>query len=65
MAHGGLLGITEAVHCGVPVIVTPIYGDQFLNAAAVKSRGTAIILKLHDINEKNLVEAFQNITSER
>lgn len=28
VTHGGLLGSSEAAHCGVPVIVTPMYGDQ-------------------------------------
>lgn len=28
VTHAGLMGTTEAVHCGVPVVVTPMYGDQ-------------------------------------
>lgn len=28
--HGGLMGSTEAIHCGTPVIVTPFYGDQVM-----------------------------------
>lgn len=28
ITHGGLLGSSEAAHCGVPTIVTPMYGDQ-------------------------------------
>lgn len=28
VTHGGLMGSTEAAHCGVPVVVTPMYGDQ-------------------------------------
>lgn len=28
VSHGGLLGSSEAAHCGVPVITTPMFGDQ-------------------------------------
>uniref|UniRef100_A0A1B0DEG4 UDP-glucuronosyltransferase n=1 Tax=Phlebotomus papatasi TaxID=29031 RepID=A0A1B0DEG4_PHLPP len=42
MAHGGLLGSSEAAYCGVPVIATPMYGDQFFNAASLKHRGMGV-----------------------
>ncbi|XP_049281307.1 UDP-glucosyltransferase 2-like isoform X1 [Anopheles funestus] len=42
VSHGGLLGVSEAVHCGVPVVIMPIYGDQFLNAAALVNRGVGV-----------------------
>uniref|UniRef100_A0A182MLU6 Uncharacterized protein n=1 Tax=Anopheles culicifacies TaxID=139723 RepID=A0A182MLU6_9DIPT len=42
VSHGGLLGVSEAVHCGVPVVAMPIYGDQFLNAAALVNRGVGV-----------------------
>ena len=65
MAHGGLLGITETVHCGVPAIVTPFHGDQFLNAAAIESHGMAVILKFQDIDEEHLTEALDKVTSSK
>jgi glucuronosyltransferase len=65
MAHGGLLGITEATYCGVPTIVMPFYGDQFLNAAAAEQRGLAIIQNYHDLNEENLRAAFEKVTSKK
>lgn len=38
ITHGGLLGSTEAVYHGVPVLGFPVFGDQELNMArAVKS----------------------------
>jgi glucuronosyltransferase len=51
-SHGGMLGVLEAVHCGVPIIVTPLYRDQFINAAAVEQQGIGVILPFEDITEK-------------
>lgn len=28
LSHGGLLGSSETVHCGVPTVFTPMFGDQ-------------------------------------
>lgn len=53
VSHGGLLGVSEAVHCGVPVVAMPIYGDQFLNAAAVVNRGAGVRMdyeSLHNVS---------------
>ena len=59
MTHGGLLGSSEAAYCGVPVISTPFYGDQFLNSAALEDRGMAVILKFQDINKDTVFAALR------
>lgn len=28
VTHGGMGGSSETIHCGVPAVVTPMYGDQ-------------------------------------
>lgn len=65
MSHAGLMGSSEAVYCGVPVIATPMYGDQFLNAAAFVRRGMGVILHLKDINENNVIKSVKKILDER
>lgn len=47
--HGGNSGTIETVHCGKPAIITPFYGDQYLNAAALEKRGMGFILPLLEI----------------
>lgn len=59
MTHGGLLGSSEAAYCGVPVISTPFYGDQFLNSAAAEGRGMGIVLKYQDINKDSMFQALR------
>ncbi|XP_043662737.1 UDP-glucosyltransferase 2 [Drosophila teissieri] len=60
-AHGGLLGTTESVHCGKPLLVTPIYGDQFLNAFSVQNRGMGLKLDYQDITVYNLNKALTEL----
>lgn len=59
MTHGGLLGSSEAAFCGVPVISTPFYGDQFLNSAAMEKRGMGVVLKYQDMNKDSVFQALR------
>ena len=61
MTHAGLMGSSEAAYCGVPVVATPMYGDQFLNAAAMQQRGMAVILHYEDINENYVIRAVKKV----
>uniref|UniRef100_A0A6P4E8N8 UDP-glucuronosyltransferase n=1 Tax=Drosophila rhopaloa TaxID=1041015 RepID=A0A6P4E8N8_DRORH len=58
ISHGGLLGTTEAVHCGVPMLVTPFYGDQFLNAGAMKQRGFGVIVDFSDFDTDHITRGL-------
>lgn len=59
MTHGGLLGASEAAYCGVSVVSTPMYGDQFLNSAALVHRGMGSVLPYEDITKENVVRALK------
>ncbi|XP_031635700.1 UDP-glucuronosyltransferase 1-3-like [Contarinia nasturtii] len=63
MSHGGLMGLSEAVYCGVPQVITPFGGDQFLNAAAAKTRGIGVIVQYEDITEDNIRRAINSALS--
>lgn len=53
VSHGGLLGSTEAAHCGVPVVVTPMYGDQ------VHSHDTQYLVRSHIICKSSNMSIHQ------
>lgn len=53
------MGTSEAAYCGVPVISTPFYGDQFLNSAAAEKRGMGVVLKYQDINKDSVFYALR------
>jgi glucuronosyltransferase len=61
ISHGGLLGTIEAVHCGVPAVVMPQYGDQHVNARALEKNGGGVILHLHEATEEKVYEALQTV----
>lgn len=61
ISHSGMLSISEAMHCGVPVISVPLFGDQFANAASARECGLGITLDLEEIDEEILYNAMQTI----
>lgn len=59
--HGGLLGLSEAVYAGVPMVLMPIYGDQFHNSYAAKDRGVAEVLEYNNLDEQSLRQALDQV----
>lgn len=59
--HGGLMSSSEAAYCGVPVLLTPMFGDQFLNAAAFVNRGMGYIVHYEDLTTQNILEGLKNV----
>lgn len=57
-SHGGLMGITEAVASGVPIVGMPIYGDQYLNVASLVQRDMAVQLDFKSLSEQSVYDAL-------
>lgn len=58
VSHGGLMGSSEGAYCGVPMVLTPMYGDQFLNSAAAVNRGMGTIVHFEDISAETMKAAI-------
>jgi glucuronosyltransferase len=54
MTHGGLLGTSEAMMEGVPVLGFPIFGDQKLNMAKAVARDYGLQIFFDDISEESV-----------
>ncbi|XP_015124627.1 UDP-glucuronosyltransferase 2B30 [Diachasma alloeum] len=65
LAHGGLLGVSESVSAGVPMVIVPMYGDQFNNAAAARSRGVALVLEWNNLDAESLKAAIDKIFNDQ
>ncbi|XP_047530274.1 UDP-glycosyltransferase UGT5-like [Vanessa atalanta] len=63
IAHGGLLGMTEAVSAGKPMVVIPFFGDQPGNGASATAAGFARVVSYVDLTEQALSEALQSVLS--
>ncbi|XP_039751441.1 UDP-glycosyltransferase UGT5-like isoform X2 [Pararge aegeria] len=63
IAHGGLLGMTEAVSAGKPMVVVPFFGDQPANGAAAAAAGFAKVVPYYDLSEESLTDAIQSVLS--
>lgn len=51
--------MTEAVDAGVPMLMLPILGDQFGNAAHAEYAGVAVSLRLQNIDEAYLLNGLK------
>lgn len=51
ITHGGLLGTTEALVEGVPVLAIPVYGDQKMNMAKAVASGYGLKMDIENITE--------------
>ncbi|XP_056637090.1 UDP-glucosyltransferase 2-like [Diorhabda sublineata] len=61
ISHGGLLGTTEAVYHGVPILGLPIFWDQIKNVDVAVSKGFAVKLDFHNLDEKSFGDSLNEI----
>lgn len=56
-----MLGTTEAIHYGVPVLGMPIFGDQPSNAAAIEESGLGVQIQVNELTKDNLLKKFRTV----
>ena len=61
ITHGGLLGTTEALVEGVPVLAIPLYGDQKMNMAKAIARGYGLKMDVENITESGTSSLINEI----
>lgn len=64
IGHGGLLGTTEAVVSGVPMLGIPFFADQPLNVAAMVERGAGLRLDFNNITAQSLTWAISTLLND-
>lgn len=45
ITQGGVQSMEEAIHCHVPMIILPVFGDQFVNAKRLHEKGVGIYVE--------------------
>lgn len=65
VTHGGLLGTTEALIEGVPLLGFPIFGDQKMNMAKAVERGYGLQIYFNDLTEESISRALNQLLSSK
>ncbi|CAG9785772.1 unnamed protein product [Diatraea saccharalis] len=63
IGHGGLLGMTEVVSVGKPMLVVPFFGDQPYNGKMAEEVGLGLSIPYRHITEKRFYEAISTVLS--
>ncbi|XP_013149211.1 PREDICTED: UDP-glucuronosyltransferase 1-5-like [Papilio polytes] len=64
ISHGGLLGMTEAISAGKPMVVVPFFGDQPANAEAAAVAGLATTVPYIELTKERLTKALDFVMSD-
>ncbi|KAK5643188.1 hypothetical protein RI129_007033 [Pyrocoelia pectoralis] len=61
ITHGGMFGVTEAVYCGVPMVIIPLFSDQTTNALTVENNGGGVHLPYENLSEESIYDALISV----
>ncbi|MEY2848462.1 MAG: hypothetical protein RI885_1127 [Actinomycetota bacterium] len=61
VTHGGNNSVTEAMTCGVPLVVLPFSTDQFAGAAAIERTGFGVVLPPNSATVDELASAIDSV----
>lgn len=64
IAHGGALGLNEAVYEGVPILGIPFWVDQTLNIKSVQAAGVAEMLEYPKISAEEVLSKIKKILND-
>ena len=63
ITHGGNNTVTESIHFGKPMIVLPLFWDQYDNAQRVAECGFGVRLPTYEFEDEQLHEAIDRLLS--
>lgn len=64
IAHAGINGIYESTYHGVPMICSPFFGDQPVNAQMAKQAGFAEVLDLKATSAEDFVSLIHKVLTQ-
>uniref|UniRef100_A0A2A4JYW3 UDP-glucuronosyltransferase n=1 Tax=Heliothis virescens TaxID=7102 RepID=A0A2A4JYW3_HELVI len=65
ISHSGMLSTSEAMHCGVPLVSVPLFGEQFANGRSAVESGLGVLLDVLTLNVHVLEDALKTILQEQ
>ena len=64
VTHGGNNTVTECFHNGLPMVVLPLFWDQYDNAQRVAETGFGVRLDPYRFEERELTEAIDRLLAD-
>ena len=64
ITHGGNNTVTETFSFGKPMIVMPLFADQFDNAQRIQEKGFGIRLDPYNCSEQELLESIEKLLND-
>jgi MGT family glycosyltransferase len=64
ISHGGNNTVTETLHFGKPLIVLPLFWDQYENAQRIDELGFGVRLDTYNFSDAELVGAVENLLAD-
>lgn len=62
ITHGGIMGTTEAIYYGIPMIGIPLFGDQHVNIMNYVRKKVAVSLgSVNEVTAEKLVDALNTV----
>lgn len=61
ITHGGIHGLTETIFNAIPILGTPIFGDQHFNIKIAEQSGFAIGVDIDTVTEEQLSTAINKL----
>src|SRR5205823_7263163 len=61
ITHGGNNTVTQSIHFGVPMIVLPLFWDQYDNAQRLTERGFGVRLPTYEFEDEELHAAIDGL----
>jgi len=65
ITHGGNNTVTETFYFGKPMIVLPLFGDQYDNAQRIHEKGYGVRLDPYSCHEQELLQAIQIVLNDK
>ncbi|XP_025199769.1 UDP-glucuronosyltransferase 2B18-like [Melanaphis sacchari] len=65
ITHAGAMSVIETIHCGVPVVAIPIFGDQFFNTHLLIEKEVAVAIEYKHLDSDQLFNAINKALTEK
>lgn len=65
ISHGGVFGMLESVWHGVPMLLTPLFGDQHRNSMRATRAGYGKFLPFFSITNETLMSSVQSLITNK